>query len=414
MENRASIYEENVAQIAARISRGCKATQSLGVEFEHILVKKGTQDAVSYDEPNGVRAVLERLAAHYPTEMREDGDLLGLAGNNATITLEPAACLEYSAGPFESVAQAEASYQDFRTKIDPVLEEFGLTIALLGYHPTKRAEELKLIPKQRYFGMDKYLSGIGPYGRCMMRGSASLQVSIDFSSEEDAVRKLRIADALAPLFALLCDNAPIFEGQRHYEHMARTLIWQNYDPARAQVIPGTFSPGFGFARYAEFVMNTAAIIVPTEEGWRYVGAQTFAEVYADRVMTPAEADHALSIIFPDARLKNFLEIRPADALPLPYAMGYVALIKGLFYSEENLNALDSAIEGVTEEEISQAKDALRKEGYNAVLRGKTPDAWLASLFTLAEAALPAEDAAYLEPLRSLSAARETLAMRYEG
>lgn len=414
MDN-ATIYEQNVQQIVDFIMSGCKKDQGLGVEFENILVKKDTYAPVSYGEEQGVREILERLSAYYPHKVYEGINLLGLSTDDASITLEPAACLEYSAGPYHTVGEVEASFLDFRSKLEPVLDEFGLTMAELGYHPSARARDLELIPKKRYYSMNRYLRGFGRFGACMMRCSAALQVSIDFTSEEDALKKLRVANALAPLFALLTDNSPIFEGRPVKQHMIRTLIWNNYDTNRCMVIPGTFDEDFSFRKYAEFIMNTAAIVVPDKnEGWRYVGEETFADVYSDRVMDVIETEHALSMVFPDGRLKRFLEIRPADALPTAYAMGYVALIKGLFYDQRNLDQLTVDIANVTESSIQHGKREMMKDGYDAYLGDRDPVDWLTSLLDMAERALDEEEARYLAPLRELVNSRETLAERYTG
>ena len=420
-----STYEQNVERIVAYLQSGCKTSQQLGVEFENILVKRGTKEAVSYEGRHGVKEILERLSAFYPDKLYDEGHLIGLAHKDATVTLEPAACLEYSAGPYTTATEAEESFKDFLSKLQPILDEFGLEMANLGYHPTACAHDLTLIPKQRYYAMDRYLSQFGRFGACMMRCSAALQVSIDYTSEADAIRKLRVANALSPLFSLLCDNSPIFEGRRTRHHMARTLVWSNYDPHRCMIIPGTFDEGFGFRDYAEFVMNTAAIVVPEKEGhWRYVGELTFDEVYADRLMEESEIEHALSIIFPDGRLKRFLEIRPADSLPLPYSTGYIALIKGLFYHEANVDMLSRELASVTEGSIKHAKRELIHNGYDADLGRHfavagtpaitTPQEWLTHLLDLAEQGLDPQEAAYLAPLRDLVENKATLASRYAG
>lgn len=407
-------YEENVERIASYIASGCKQSKRLGVEFENILVHTADGSPVGYDGEHGVEQLLWALSNTYPEKTCQDGHLLGLQGGNATITLEPAACLEYSAGPFETIAQVQESLDSFHAALDPILDDFGLELAHLGYHPSARAQDLTLIPKKRYDAMSRYLGEIGPYGACMMRGSASLQVSIDYNSEEDAIQKLRLVDAIAPLLSLLCDNSPIFEKQRAPHHMVRTLIWKNYDPKRRMVIPHTFNPGFGFHDYAEFVYTMEAIIAPEADGsWSYADNKTFAQLYEHRLMTESDIEHALSMIFPDGRLKRFLEIRPADALPAPYALGYIALIKGIFYDEDALTELSDTLSAVVNEDaIAQAKDSLMRDGYDAVVYGRHPAEWLEMLFSAAKRALNDEDGAYLAPLHALVEEQRTLADSY--
>lgn len=408
-----TIYQENVNRIASFIADGCKQTQRLGVEFENILVHIADGSLVSYDGPYGVEQLLERLSTAYPEKTCQSGHLIGLQGGNATITLEPAACLEYSTGPFETIDQVEESLNHFHKVLDPLLDEFGLELAYVGYHPSACARDLKLIPKKRYAAMSRYLGEIGPFGACMMRGSASLQVSIDYESEQDAIQKLRLVDAMAPLLSLLCDNSPIFEKKRAPHHMVRTLIWKNYDPKRRMVIPHTFDPSFGFRDYAEFVYNMEAIIARKPDGsWAYAGHSTFAKLYENRIMTDDDIEHALSMIFPDGRLKRFLEIRPADALPAPYALGYIALIKGIFYNKHNRSILSKAFADINEASIMEAKDALMKDGYDACVYNRKPAEWLELIFDAAKQGLSEKERHYLTPLHALVEKQQTLAESY--
>lgn len=419
-----AIYRQNLASIIACLQRGCKDEQLLGVEFENILVKSGSFEPVTYSEPNGVLEVLRRLSAHYDSLLTEDGHVLGLASDTCEerVTLEPGAFVEYSSAPLQTVGQVEQAFRKFRKQLLPILDDLDLSLAELGYHPSARSRNMELIPKKRYLAMDRYLTMFGRFGSCMMRCAAALQVNIDYSSEADAVRKIRIATGLAPLLALLTDNSPIFEGRRTKQHMARTMVWANYDATRVTVVPGTFDDDFGFRRYAEYVYNMESIIVPNGADWRYSGEETFAEAYADTPMTNDDVMHALTMVFPDARLKGVLEIRPADALPLPYALAYVALIKGLFYSATSLTVLEEELAGLTENSVEQAKRLLVRDGFAADLSklkgygtaSRTPREWLVHLFDLASCGLDDSESIYLQPLLGVAERGQTLAQAYSG
>lgn len=417
-------YDRNVDRIVERLQAGCKDEQLLGVEFENILVKRDSYEPVTYSEPKGVLEVLRRLSAHYDELLAEDGHVLGLANkkNAARVTLEPGAFVEYSSAPLATVGEVESAFRGFRKQLLPILDDLDLTLAELGYHPQARSRNMELIPKKRYLAMNRYLTMFGRFGSCMMRCAAALQVNIDYSSEADAVRKIRIATGLAPLFALLTDNSPIFEGRRTKQHMARTMVWANYDATRVTVVPGTFDEDFGFRSYAEYVYNMESIIVPEGDDWRYSGEETFAEAYSDKPMEERDVLHALTMVFPDARLKGVLEIRPADALPLPYAMAYVALIKGLFYSDTNLELLEKELEGLSESSVEQAKRLLIRDGFSADLSGldgygasgRTPREWLVHLFDLASCSLDDSESVYLQPLLGVAERGRTLAQDYSG
>ncbi len=435
-------------------NKGDTYTQKLGFELEHILLHKGTNAPVSYSEPGGVHDILRRLAPAYERELHDGGDIVGLARPGETITIEPAGQLEISAGPFEDVVDIERAYLDFRNRLNPILEEYGLFTPMLGYNPSARAADLELVPKYRYECMTEFLGAQAYEGICMMRGSASLQVSVDFENEADALRKMRIAQIIAPILSLICDNSPKFEAEERTRNLVRTHVWASMNQDRVGTVPGSLKAGYTFADYADYIMTREAILVPgdpnveqplaSEVGrkgagsvcaahesatsepnesavagraydvagharWRYVGATTFDDLYANRLMTDAEVEHALSMVWPDARLKNFVEIRPADAMPFEYCLAYVVLIRALFYSRRNLDVLESLLANVDESHIRQAKNALMSDGYGAQIYGRSVEFWADMLMVLASGSLKPGEWAYLEPLSSMVKYRFTLA-----
>ena len=412
MSGQSDFHKLNRDKLVAFFEKGDKYTRSLGFELEHVLLHKETHAPVTYSEPCGVRDVLRRLAPAYDEVLKDGDDIIGLSRPGEAITIEPAAQLEISAGPFASVVDIERSYLEFRQKLDPILDECGLETPMLGYNPSAKAGDLELIPKFRYECMTKFLGAQAYEGICMMRGTASLQVSIDFRNEADAMRKLRLAQVLAPILALMCDNSPKFEAEERTNQLVRTAVWAGMNQDRVGTIPGSLSPGFSFADYADYILSREAILVPDEqapEGWRYVANQTFDEVYAHREMTDAEIEHALSMVWPDARLKNFVEIRPADAMPIEYCLAYAVLIRSVFYNDCNLDVLDSMLDTVDEEQVRQAKQELMRLGYGAQVYGRPVEFWADLLMVLASGTLEPGEFIYLEPLASMVKYRFTLA-----
>ena len=217
--------EANLDAIVAYFEGGIKeSSEQLGIELEHTLVR-ADGSPVSYREENGVRWLLEQLLADYPEATRDpEGDLLGVARPGEAVTIEPAAQVELSAGPFTRLADAEACFTAFERTLAARLDPVDTQALTPGYHPTARAVDLELIPKRRYKLMNRYLGAIGKYGICMMRGSASTQVSIDYSSADDCLRKMRLAFALVPLLSLICDNSPVFEDAPREHQLVRTEI----------------------------------------------------------------------------------------------------------------------------------------------------------------------------------------------
>lgn len=455
---------------------GCKTAQGFGIEIEHIILHKNTHLPASYEEEQGIAALLERMKPFYEEAHYDGTHLVALSRGNEHITLEPAAQLEISAGPFENLLDAKFAYGCFRKTLDPLLDELGLYTPMLGYVPTVPAKTLKLIPKFRYDAMNAFLGAEAYEGVCMMRASSSLQISIDFRDERDAMRKFRVSEKIAPILALMADNSPFYEGKNRHGHMARFALWTRMQQDRCGVVPGSLSTQFGFDDYADYILTRRAILVPYAEdiagilagddtqmradgtaetlagdgsraeththngrsaetldctsngasaihstptvpahiqehddNWLYAGAHTFDDLYAHRAMTDDECMHALSMVFPDTRLKNFVEIRPADALPLSYALGYMALIKSIFYSDDILDVLDRSLAPYGEQDVLDAKQSLIDKGYQGRAYGHGAAFWADKLIALALDTMTREERIMFEPLRSLVYHRETLA-----
>lgn len=402
----------NVSALVDFFKSGIKPQGShgkLGIELEQAIVHDDGSP-VSYSEDHGVAWLLEQLRGDYPdATVDSEGDLLGVARPSEAITIEPAAQIELSAGPFESLQDASDVFKGYIDAVDKRLKPQGMHLVAQGYHPSAKARSLELIPKQRYDFMNRYLGAKDIYGPCMMRGSASTQVSIDYTSEQDCLRKMRIAYALVPLLSLICDNAPVFESQPRSRKLVRTDIWRHTDPDRCGLVPGALDEDFTLERYAEYVLDTPAIVVPGEGGtWRY-SEQTFGELYAEQAMTRKDVEHAVSMQFPDVRLKTYLEIRPADSMPVPYVVAYAALIKGLFYREESLSALEKLFDGVDAASFERAKDRLMEQGYDAEVYGRPAAELCDDIMALAESGLDEQDRSFLEPLAKLVGQRVTLA-----
>jgi glutamate--cysteine ligase len=419
--------------IARGISHGCG--DCIGLELEHFVVTKDAHALVPYfDNPDtgdlGVQSILEKLVPFYDEaifEEQKNGSkyLIALSREYANITLEPGAQLEISIGPVLEVRDLEVVYTRFQEELYPILAENGYELLSLGYHPTSCAQEIPLIPKERYFFMDKQFETTGKHGICMMRATASTQVSIDFESEEDAIRKFRIAHALSPLFAFITDNSPLFEGEHLGSkkptrsgltlppRMVRTAIWDDVDPVRAMTTPHTFDDHFDFSVYAESILNAPAIFtIETDSDGKksnvWQGTRSFSEALAGRTLDRQTIEHILSLFFYDVRLKTYIEIRAADSLPIDYALAFAAFIKGLFYLKENVAILEKHFEHITAESIISAKADLLSNGYTALVYGRPVTDWLDELIVLASQGLKDPERTYLAPLAHLIATRSTL------
>lgn len=403
---------DNRELIADYIRSGIKQNPKenrLGVELEHFITNE-EGFSVSYAGDSGIKSLLEEFSSEYDERVYSDsGDLIGLARPRAALSLEPAAQLELSAGPYDELGLIRYDFEEFHRNLSKHLDARGQRIMIVGYQPVAKADELSLIPKARYRYMDAHFQKIGPYGRFMMRGSASTQISIDFHSEADCLRKTRFASAASPLFALLCDNSAVFEGEPSPHELMRTEIWRECDDARCGLIPGVMSPEFTLDDYADYILRTPAVLITNEDGEIVPTEETFGEIYRDTLMTQADIEHALSMLFNDVRLKTYIEIRTADAVPVPFIVAYAALIKGMFYSKDSLLKLEKLFDGITETDVEDAKIALMHDGYNAIVYGAPVYELIDYLFELAYESLAKNERSYLVPLKQLAQTRTTLA-----
>ncbi len=394
-------HDGNTAKIAAFIKSGEKRTgdTAIGVEVEHFLVDADSGCSAQYQGENGVAELLEILAPLYDRKIFIDGHFLGLASANGDISLEPAAQFEISLPPVRSIREIEEKYDRFYNTASLGAGQLNLKLVNLGYHPKSKIAELALIPKARYRYMSEHMSQRGSRSLNMMKGSCATQVSIDFCSEEDFGRKMRLANCLTPVFAFMLDNTPVFEGVPSPLNMMRARIWDSVDPVRSGMIADSVDKaGFGYADYAGIMYGRPALMTHKDGVTSYTGDKTLRELFADTHMTEEDIRHALGMFFPDVRVKNYIEIRTADSVPKAYMLGYAALIKGLFYSAENI---EKYLELFAK---SKAKDivAIRRELYNRDKKAKifkqNVYAFCLELCADAENAL-GEEKKYLEALR---------------
>lgn len=408
-QDKAPMRAHNIKALVDYFKSGIKSTtEKIGIELEHTLVHADGRP-VSYSDEYGQRWILKQLKSEYPTDMIDaEGTLVGIANDHATVTLEPAAQFEISAGPFADLNDAARALNAFESTVKDLVSQTDIDILTPGYHPTARAVDLTLIPKRRYEIMNEYLGAISKFGICMMRGSAATQVSIDYTSVQDCLLKMRLASACAPILALITDNSPVFEAAPRPHAMMRTEIWEKCDPARCNTVPGLMDADFTLEDYAAYILDTPAM-VDISTGSMQLSSEKFGDLYADIPMTEKDVMHVLSAFFNDVRLKTYIEIRPADAMPIPCVIAYAALIKGLFYDDASLGALASLFKDVSEQDIWDAKYALMKDGYDGQAYGQPVSVLADELISIAAQGLGADEVDLLLPLSELVAARTTLA-----
>ena len=398
--------DEQIKTLAGYFAADCEpeGKLTLQLEVEHFITRS---DGRPPDFPE-VQAVLRDLQQQADAPIITDGEYMGYSGPALAVTVGPACQLRISLTPQRDVQDIMDLYNRFYLQMGLALAAHGLRAWTVGCHPTRRAEDLPLVPRARDEAMDRYFKNTGACGAQMMRATAATQVSIDYLDETDFVRKMRAASLLSPFFALLSDNAPVYQGSRNSVYSIRSRIWQDVDRDRCGVTPHLMDPDFGFARYAQNVLTKPQIAAWRLGRVKAVGAKTAPDLYAAHI-SRLEAAQILSMFFYDVRLKSRIELRAADCMPPRYIAAYVQLIRSVFGSPAALQNVLRHYAGATTLDITSAKMAVCQDGYNALVYGRPVSSELAWLLMQARSRTPSqEERALLDPFMTLLMTRKTI------
>ncbi|MDF0602600.1 glutamate--cysteine ligase [Psychromarinibacter sp. C21-152] len=372
---------ERHEQLAEYLEAGCKPPEDwrIGTEHEKFGYCRDTHRPLPYDGPRSIRAMLEGLRDRFGWQpLDEGGKIIGLELNGANISLEPGGQLELSGAPLETIHQTCDEVNEHLREVKAVADDIGIGFIGLGAAPEWTHDEMPLMPKGRYKLMDGYMQTVGTTGTTMMRRTCTVQVNLDFGSEADMVQKMRVALALQPVATALFANSPFFEGKLNGLKSYRSWIWRNLDAARTGMLPFVFEDGFGFERWVDYALDVPMYFVYRDG--RYIDAlgQSFRDFLKGELPalpgeTPLMSDWAdhLTTIFPEARVKKFIEMRGADGGPWRRLCALPALWVGLTYDQ---GALDAAWDLVKDWD-AETREAWRVEasvhGLQAVVGGRT-------------------------------------------
>lgn len=394
MEN----YEKiNKQKLIEYFEEGCKkdSCRYIGLELEHFIVDRDTKAAIGFYGEQGIEHVLKELGTFYDSEVMSEGHLIGLSCADHTLTLEPGAQMEISIAPQKNLREVMDIYERFHGRLNRIISPYGYNAVTVGYQPASREEEISMIPKERYSYMYRYFEKSGTCGKYMMKSTAATQVSIDYKNEAEFRIKYRAACMLAPVFSLITDNSPVFEGRIYEDGMLRQYIWDNVDNRRVHQIKGILEENFGFEQYADFVYDVPQIVARAPDGQYVYTKQSAREFYAGRAMDEEDVEQALSMVFPDVRLKKYIEIRVADSLPIEASMSYLALIRGAFCDAGTLKEFMAGFERIDVAGLMDARRAVRRAGIDAKVFGKAVTEVIDELFQLSASSLQDEDKKYL-------------------
>jgi glutamate--cysteine ligase len=376
----------SVRQLAEYIAAGCKPANQfrLGTEHEKFGFRTTDLKPPPYTAPDGqpgnIRDALGELQRYGGTPILDSGNTIGLAlPDGGAVSLEPAGQLELSGGPLATLHETHAELMVHYDQVRAVSRDLGLGWLPLGFHPTATRDDMPWMPKSRYAIMRRYMPLVGSLGLDMMTRTCTVQVNLDYASEQDMLRKLRVSLLLQPLATALFANSPFTEGKPNGFLSYRAHVWTDTDNDRSGIPAVMFEDGFGFERYAEWLIDSVPMYFVYRNG-RYIDAagQRFRDfmngrlpgLHGVRATIGDFADH-MTTVFTDVRLKRFLEMRGADAGNAEMMLALPAFWVGLLYDEPALAAIESVLRGATRQDALEARASVPRAGLGASWRGAT-------------------------------------------
>lgn len=410
---------------------------ALGTEHEAIPFYKETLTPVPYGGDVGIQALLERFGGETGWEPIFDaGNVIGLSNprGGGAISIEPGGQFELSGAPVADVHQTARELRAHLEALTCAADPLGIGFLELGMSPKWAREETPLMPKSRYRIMHGYMPKVGTLGRDMMLRTATVQVNVDFSSEADMVRKMRVCLALQPVATALFANSPFTDGRPNGFLSRRSEIWRDTDPDRTGMFPQAFEDGFGYETYVEWLLGVPMYFVKRGETYHDVSGASFSDLMQGRLkQLPGEratasdwANHA-STVFPEVRLKRFLEMRGADVGRPAMIAAKSALWAGLLYDESALDAAWDLVKGWDTQDRECARAGAPRLGLAATVGRRSLGSVAAEALAIARSGLQArarrdatgqDETKYLQPLEAIVASGRTQAddrlADYEG
>jgi len=335
----------NLNQLTQYFEKQRKSVDDLkvGVEIEKLGVFSRDGKAVPYYDEGGIESLLRLMNEKYGWEIiDEDGEIIALVRKGAFINLEPGGQLELSSLHQRRIANFAEDFDTYIKEIKGVSKDFNIRFLGLGLQPFSSESDIKWIPKGRYKIMSPYLQEKGKLSHEMMKLTAAIQATYDYTSEEDAMDKLRVSMGISSFVTAMIANSPITEGKPNGFMSRRAYIWLNTDPDRCGLIRGALSQDFGFNDYVEYVANVPMMFIKREGKWIPFYGITFKNYiekgYKGYFPTLEDWELHLTTIFTEVRIKQYLEVRGSDAPPPRLILSIPTLLKGILYNHESRNA----------------------------------------------------------------------------
>ncbi|PWD99076.1 glutamate--cysteine ligase [Marinilabilia rubra] len=312
----------------------------IGTEHEKFLFRKDNLERLSHNTRPGIGMVMQHMQDSGWHPVTENDKIIALKKDGASITIEPGGQFELSGKNFGNIHQTFGETRKHFEDLSEICKEIDAITLALGFDPIQPRHKMPWMPKERYRIMKAYMPTKGNLGLDMMTRTATIQVNLDYSSEQDMIKKMRVGQALQGIATAIFANSPFTEGRPNGYLSYRAKIWDDTDPDRCGFLPFIFNQDFGFERWTDYLLDVPMYFI-LRDG-QYIDSQkiTFREfMNGQHQLRPTMEDWEthVSTVFPDIRLKKFIEMRGADASCVSHIAALSAFWVGLLYDQDALN-----------------------------------------------------------------------------
>lgn len=372
----------------------------IGVEAEFLLVYRKTGKAVPYFAKDGVGTLLKALACtHFYHPIKQRRNIIALQRKDLSVSLEPGGQVELSAPPVSTIFQVEEQVKQFVSQLKTLEKKFPQILFLsVGIQPFSALKEIEWTPKDRYKIMRRRLPVHGELSQWMMKMTGTNQANFDFSDEEDANQKMKVALFATPIAAALFANSCFSEGKVNGYQTQRMQIWKKTDQTRSGYLTRFLKSKNIFCDYLDYVLDVPMLFIIRKNKYCEVIGRTFRQYikkgYHGEYAALADFELHLTVLFPDVRLKQYLEVRCVDAQSPERIPAVAAFWKGLIYSENSRAAVLKLFKKISENDLQSAYSELPRLGLKTKLAGKPLLNWSRDLVTLARSGLTEQTTAF--------------------
>jgi glutamate--cysteine ligase len=375
----------------------------IGGEFEKFLLARDTGRQLGHADPGGAGDVLMKLAERFGWDAHLDaGHLVALSRNGATVSVEPGGQLEFSTPPLRRISELEAALYRHRDELRAVVGP-EVAVAALGVTPVSRTDDIPFGPRTRHLLMAEYLPKRSRTAHQMMKATASTQVTFDYADETDAARKMAVALTLGPVVNAIWGNGGVTGGKGCGWASRRGHVWLGMDPDRSGTLPRLLAGGVSFRAWTDYLLDVPMFFHLRHGAYAAAGGRTFRDFLNHGIdgefPTRADWESHITTVFPEVRLKQFLEIRGADANPPALALAVPAIWSGLLYNDDALAAAEAVAARFPPAELPPLFEATARDGLAASFAGRSVREWASELAVIARDGLRADgEGAYLDPV----------------